>query len=268
MTASWWCDIGAVEMRNNLLVAAVLPSSRSVEVGTPATAFVTIINTGSESASNVGVALAGPVQATLDFRPTDAVTNQVTGTLNMPVDIAAGSVQTFVIGITPTEPFAAKDVVLAFSGSDAIQVDPLIGVNTLRPSASTMPVPDVIAVAATPNRDGIVSIPTPPGTAAFALATVNLGTSAIITASADTGSANLPLDLTLCETNPADGACFGSIAPAVTTEIGAGATPTFAIFAAARGAVPFDPAMNRVFVRFRDADGVTRGSTSVAVYTP
>jgi hypothetical protein len=53
----------------------------------------------------------------------------------------------------------------------------------------------------------------------------------------------------------------------VTTTIAAGATPTFSVFLDAVGAVPFDPANSRVFVRFKDAGGVTRGSTSVAVRT-
>ena len=45
------------------------------------------------------------------------------------------------------------------------------------------------------------------------------------------------------------------------------ATPTFAIFATASGAIPFQPAANRIFVAFA-ANGETAGRTSVAVNTP
>jgi hypothetical protein len=44
------------------------------------------------------------------------------------------------------------------------------------------------------------------------------------------------------------------------------ATPTFSIFAAAGGAIPFSPGESRVFVQFNDEGGV-HGSTSVAVTT-
>jgi hypothetical protein len=53
----------------------------------------------------------------------------------------------------------------------------------------------------------------------------------------------------------------------VTTPINANATPTFGIFVQGNGIVPFDPAANRIFVRFKDAGAVTRGSTGVAVRT-
>jgi hypothetical protein len=53
----------------------------------------------------------------------------------------------------------------------------------------------------------------------------------------------------------------------VTTTINANATPTFGIFVQGSGNVPFDPAANRIFVRFKDSGAVTRGSTGVAVRT-
>jgi hypothetical protein len=71
----------------------------------------------------------------------------------------------------------------------------------------------------------------------------------------------------LCETHPATGQCISVIGPTVTTTINANATPTFGIFVQGSGNVPFDPAANRVFVRFKDGGNVTRGSTSVAVRT-
>jgi len=77
----------------------------------------------------------------------------------------------------------------------------------------------------------------------------------------------LPLTLTLCQTNPANGACLASPTPTVTTQINAGQTPTFAVFVKANGTVPFDPAVNRIAVRFRDAGGAIRGATSVAART-
>ena len=105
------------------------------------------------------------------------------------------------------------------------------------------------------------------GTGVFSAATVNLGAGASITASADTGGASLPISIPLCQTNPATGQCISAIGPSVTTQINAGATPTFGIFVAGSGTVPFDAAANHVFVRFKDAGNTTRGATSVAVRT-
>ena len=75
------------------------------------------------------------------------------------------------------------------------------------------------------------------------------------------------MNISLCQTDPATGQCISAIGPSVTTTINANATPTFGIFVQGGGNVPFDPAANRIFVRFKDGGGVTRGSTSVAVRT-
>jgi hypothetical protein len=47
----------------------------------------------------------------------------------------------------------------------------------------------------------------------------------------------------------------------------AGATTGFVVFVTGIGNVPFAPAVNRIFVRFKDAGGTVRGATSVAIST-
>ena len=91
------------------------------------------------------------------------------------------------------------------------------------------------------------------------MATVNVGTSGSITATVDTGNASLPVSVFMCQTNPQSGACLGVPAATVTVQINAGSTPTFAVFVQGGATLPFDPADNRVFVRFKEAGGVTRG---------
>jgi hypothetical protein len=142
-------------------------------------------------------------------------------------------------------------------------------VDTLFLSSAPGPVPDVIALAATPTNDGIANIPGPGGTGFFVVATSNVGASGRITATADLGGAQLPVGLAVCRTDPVTSVCVDGPAPSVTAQINAGETPTFAVFVQGGGdVVPFNPAVNRVFVRFRDEAGsATRGSTSVAIRT-
>ena len=252
------------------LVAAILPASRSARVGAPVTAFATVINADDKPAVGVGISLVqfqGSVPATLMYQVTDPQTNAVIGLPNTPVDIAPGASQSYVIALTPTDPFDAADVVLAFEGSNTYPVTPLVGINTLLLSASPTPVPDIMALAATLSNDGIVNIPGTDGTGIFAVATVNLGASGSITATTDTGAGSPPVTIAVCQTDPGQGFCLQAPGSSVTTQIDGGQTPTFGFFVTGTGTVPFDPATNRIFVRFKDGAGVTRGATSVAVRT-
>jgi Peptidase family M23 len=251
------------------IVAAVLPSSRSVQMGTPATAFATIINAGSTTATACGISPITSIPATFTFQTTDPATNQITGSPNTVVDIAASAAQSFVIALTPTAPVAPTDVQFSFHCSNTNPASITSGLNTLLFSASTTPVPDVIALAATLTRNGVVSVSNnlvgPAGTGVFSVATANVGSGGTITVSADTDSSSSPVALLACATNPATGACLANPAPTVTTQINGGATSTFGIFVVRNGPIVFDPAARRIFVRFKDGSGVTRGSTSVAV---
>jgi len=248
------------------LAAAVLPSSRSVMVGSVATAFVTIVAAGTETATGCTIAPTTTVPAVFHFQSTDPTTNAVTGTPDKPVDIPAGGAATFVISFATTGPLAPTDVQFAFKCANTASALPISGVNTLLLSISSTLVPDVIALAVTPTQDGIANIPGATGIAVFAVATSNVGGSGAITVSGNTGSASLGVLIVVCQTNVI-GACLATPAPAVTVQIGAGQTPAFAVFVIGTVPVPFDPAVNRAVIVFKDPNGVTRGATSVAIRT-
>ncbi|MGH7392963.1 MAG: matrixin family metalloprotease [Candidatus Rokuibacteriota bacterium] len=249
------------------LVAAVLPSSRSVQVGAVATAFATIINGGPETATFCRLSPLANVPADFNYQTTDPATNRVTGTADTPVTIPRGAAQSFVFAVTPTSAFPPTELQLRFDCANAAAAPINIGLNTLLLSASSTPIPDIVALGATLSGDGIVNIVGAQGTGVFAVATVNVGASGTIIASADTGSVPLPISLSLCQTNPSTGQCVSPIGSSVTTPISSFATPTFALFVQGAGIVLFDPARHRIYVRFRDAGGTTRGSTGVAVRT-
>jgi uncharacterized protein GlcG (DUF336 family) len=250
-----------------MLLAATLPNSRSVPVGHTATAFATIINAGTVAATGCSIAPSTTIPATFAYQTTDRTTNISTGVPNTPVDIAPGGSQSFIISLTPTAPIAPTAVGFSFSCANATAAPLATGVNDLLLSSSTTPTPDLVALEATMTNDGIVHIATNNDTGAFAIASVNVGTSADVTVSVDTGSAGIPVSLTICQTVPTTAACLQPPSATVHTTINSGETPTFSIFVKGSGAIPFAPATSRVFVRFTEASGAVRGLTSVAVMT-
>jgi phospholipase/lecithinase/hemolysin len=255
------------------LLAAVLPESRSAQPSGTVTAFATIINTGTTTATGCGIVPGMNVPANFVYQTTNPATNALTGSPNTPVSIPGNNgSQSFVIAFTPTATFPPGNVLFGFFCNDgAVNVPPapvVIGLNTLLLSASSTPTPDVIALAATTQNDGIVHVTNgSPPTGAFAVATDNLGSSDTITVATNTGSATLPITVSICETNPSTGACLAPPSANVSTTIATNATPTFGIFVSASAAVPLNPANSRVFVTFTDSTNAIRGETSVAVET-
>jgi len=146
-------------------------------VGSPVTVFATMINAGASSAAGCGIALppGAPAGLTFLYQTTHPATNQVTGIPNTPVNIAPGASQSFVLGLTPSAPFAPVDLPLTYDCDNSSPTGVLLGINTLLISASPTPVPDVIALAATLSNDGILDIPGANAAGAFAVASVNVG---------------------------------------------------------------------------------------------
>jgi hypothetical protein len=251
------------------LAASVLPGSRAVQVTKTATAFATIIAVGSGTATGCSIAPITNVPAGFFYQATDKATNAPTGTPNTPVNIASGDFQTFVFGFTPTAAFPATDVQLSFACTNAPAAAVLSGLNTFLLSASRGPGPDIVALGATPTHDGIVIIPGVNSTGVFSVASVNVGASAQIIATVDTGGVSLSVILSICQTNPVNAQCINPAVPgpSATVQINAGQTPTFGVFAQSTGTVPFLPGVNRAFVRFKTGSGATVGATSVALRT-
>jgi hypothetical protein len=248
------------------LVSSVLPASRSVAVGSTATAFATIINAGLGQGLSCSIAPATSVSGTFTYQTTNPTTNAVTGSVDTPVDIAAGAAQSFVFALSPSAPVSPTALQLSFMCGNGGPAPSSSGLNTLLFSASSLPVPDIVALAAS-GDPGYIDISGATGTGAFAVATVNLGIASSITVSANTGAATLPVTLAVCQTDPASGRCLAPPAASATTTIAANATPTFGIFVTGNGTVANAPGSNRVFVTFTDAGGALRGETSVAVRT-
>jgi hypothetical protein len=249
------------------LAAAILPGSRAVPAGSPATAFALILAIGTETATGCSIAPTNaPPGTAFSYQQTNAA-NQPIGAPNTPVDIPASEFRTFLVALTPSQPFSATELQFGFDCTNTAPAPVTPGVNTLLLTSAAGPTPDVVAIAVAVG--GIVTIPGTTGIGALAVASLNVGAGALIVVTADTGSAQLPLALTVCQTNPVTSQCINPAAPAtsVTTQINTGETPTFAIFAHAQGAIPFNPGVNRVFVRFRTQAGGTVGSTNVAVQT-
>ena len=253
-------------------VSAILPGSRTVPLGLTAMAFATVLNTDPDNdAASCRLTPPDDLQGTFSYQLTDPETNTPVGSISPLVDIPAGGSGTFIFSITPTENFESTEFAIDFNCGNAQESAATItGVNTF-----TLAVPeglssDVVAVSRTAGNTGINDIPVSVGSGAFVVATTNLGDGATITVTADGGEATLPLEFFVCETNPQDGLCLSPPSASVERIMGVNSTATFAVFTQLNdedATVDFSPGENRAFVRFRNADGALRGSTSVALRT-
>lgn len=254
------------------IYASILPSARSVTTGTVATAFATIVNAGSSTATACSLAAPSGFPATFSYQITDA-NNVPTGTANAPKDIAAGGAQSFVFAVTPFVDLNAVDLAVVFACTNTPTTVTVSGLNTLLLSASSTPSPDMVAIGATPTNDGILTIPGNTGTVAFAAAAIDIGAAGSITATVDDNGKGLPVTSMLCQSDRTTSACVNppSQGSSATLTVNTNDVVTFSIFVtgtgAGAGAVAFDPANNRLFLRLKTPDGVTRGTTSVAVRT-
>jgi Metallo-peptidase family M12 len=263
------------------VVSSVLPITRSVQNGSPATAFATIINPASSggTATQCRLRLGGAPGGAFSYQTTTPA-NALTGTANTPVDIPAGAAQNFLFSVTSAGDWADNQglgqnsvnnetnlFIEAFC-TNRRSAEYVLGLNGLTFSSSPTPVPDIVALA-TSGDPGRVNVPTTGNfVGVFAVAISNVGSAGVITVSADTGGRALAIaNIEVCPTDPGTGACTAARAATAQVNVGANGTGTFGVFVRGNGqAIDNNPAQNRVFVRFNEG-ATARGATSVAVRT-
>jgi len=248
-------------LRPKTLFSALLPGSRSVQVDDRATVFASVINAAADEVSGCTIEPLTAIDASFEYQPTDAA-NLPVGQPDRPFSIAAGSAQNLVLTFEADDDFSSTEVFLEYKCDEGPAAVSIQGVNTLLLSADDSPVADVIGLTT------VVDLETQQGeNGLFAVGSANVGAGGEITVTVDDGDASLPLQLLLCETDSASGVCLATPAQSVTLNYAAASTRSFAVFVTALGRVENNPAVNRVFVRFSDADGIVRGATSTAVRT-
>ncbi|WP_165784468.1 S8 family serine peptidase [Zhengella mangrovi] len=252
------------------VVASVLPTARATQTGTAVTAFATIINPNATAATGCSIALPSAIAGTTFLYQTTNASNVPIGTANTPVNIAAGGSQGFYFALSPTAA-ASSNIPLVFDCANTAPAGTIFGVNTFQYTASTTPIADLVAIAATAGNTGYISIPGTTGQSAASVAAINIGASQTVTASVTEQAIggtdpNMPATLTICRAN-SSGVCLTTFAASTSFTATAGQTYFFVVLAQGSGTVADNPATNRAHIYFRNASSQVVGATSVAVRT-
>ncbi|HCB01894.1 MAG TPA: hypothetical protein DEP19_05875 [Anaerolineae bacterium] len=250
-------------IRNAALVNAILPTSRNAVVGSPVTIFSSVINIGSNTATSVTLSLNPAPAGTFTYYQTNCATNVIISVANPSVDIPGGNtIACFLLSFTPSVAFAATSVHVRATATNSASTTLLTGVNTWLLRANNVSVPDIIALTTTTDFHQVPCF----GQNVFAVAMTNVGVAATgdITVTANTGGVSLPISVLIQETDPGTGTVIGDH---ILQNVLAGQNRSVAVFVTFLGCITFDPAVNRIFIEFRDASNNIVGSTSTAIST-
>jgi hypothetical protein len=243
-----------------------LPAARATQSGKRVTAFANAINVGEVAGAGCAPSLPVGTQGIFSYQSTNA-SNQLIGAPNTPVTIPPGSTQNFLIEMTPVQTFLTVELPILIQCANSTPAPIFARVNTFAITSFASPTPDLIAIGVTPSNDGVVRLPSNTGTGFFSTAAINIGTAGTIVATATDFGRGLPVSLQLCETmaNGETIICGNNLTRTVT----ASETLYYTIFVTGTGkTIPFDPAVNRLFLVLESIGGSVYGATNIAVTAP
>ena len=272
------------------VVAAVEPVLRTAYGSESRTFLFALINSGDADATNCGSSVLDDGFFVWNFFEIQLNNGVLSGAgpVNQPFDIPAGETRYMVRSVN-----AAGAPGSLLSPSSPITCDNTAVDVRLRLSRPTIayfagPSADIIATTATLSGDQVIRIGTDGSATRAAVAAINIGvgdgtgtdpSEASVTvrpeftyhstnqnSDAVTG---VPIELDICQTNPATGQCLAPFASEITTLIGDQAvTFSFRVRDSTSTGVRFNPADIRVGVVFEDSNGSWLGLTTAALETP
>ena len=217
------------------------------------------------AAYTIGKVVATPAFSLAPGSYTSAQTVTIT-------DITPGATIYYTLnGTTPTTASTRYTAAIPVSTTETLEAIAVATGDTnsaVATAAYTIGYP-ISTFVATSSGNNVLTIPVG-GSAAFAVAAENQSSTnfASITVKTSTGSnPSLPVQVTLCQTNPSTGQCLAAPGPTVTlSPFGAGANAAFSVFVTATAAIPSSPS-NEILVLFTNPSGGIAGSASVLVVT-
>ncbi|CAK8988199.1 Uncharacterized protein SCF082_LOCUS1295 [Durusdinium trenchii] len=268
----------SLNLQAGQVFAATLPGARSGFVGgADVTVFMSVVSRADRPAQ--ACRIFAPEGAPASFAYWELQGTEPVGSVSPRFDLRAGETRNFLLALTPTSETVAEGyTLLPQITCDNATLTPIEGISSVHLSIEAAPPPDLLSISATPTSDGVVNVPSLGNRInIMAVSAINIGIGdgsastdqATITTSVDSGDVSLPISLEVCETGPS-----GCITPrglsTMTTIFEAGVAKTFTVFVRVdeTAEVPFSPANNRVFIRFRDANDVLRSVSSAAIRSP
>ena len=253
------------------LFSSVLPTARSGFIDGPVvTIFASVINAGANRADNCRFELPDSADIVLSYTPTNSL-NALVGTPDTNFPMNPGETKSFILSFSFSAINEGEKVFPAFI-CDNVEVAEISGVNTVFLSIEAEAVADILSISATPDSNGIITIPQN-GISFMSVSATNIGvgdiagsSNAEISVSVDSGGVSLPLFFQICETDIAGTCLAPPSSTAIVSTIGSGVS-FFAVFVSDQGSngISLDPANARVFLRFTDINGKVRSETSAAV---
>ena len=243
------------------LFSAVLPSSRSATLNSPTTVFATVIATGDMTGCNLQ--LANEEAIDFSFQQIDLTSGAVVGGINSLFDLVSNTPAHLILQLTAAMPVSSQELVFDAWCATGQASNSTIGLNTLSFSASASATADIVALTASSENDGTMTVPSDGSFGFFSVATTNVGATDMISVEPLVSGVDGATAL-VCQTDPG-GSCLANPVPVVTLEMVAAETATFGVFVRSSEGLMFDPARNRVRVEFADSAGLKRGRTSLAV---